>query len=437
MSNPFAPVDLRYLAAGQEQGHQNALRGFLQQNGGALMSGDAGAINELAAMDPRLAMQMQGQQDDRAFRREQVDYQRGRDARADSRADERLEMARTQFAQATEQHIATMDGLEVKQEAARLQPLMQQAATALQIGDLDAFNAATGQMDESTPLVNDIDDAHILFSGLDGAFEVMNTAQDLFGQEAPADEYGRYAQEERAAGREPLSRIDYAQAKKGNGTTVQSPDGTKIQVGGAAGSGAKLSEFQAKNNLYATRMRGALNILDSEMEGGGYLSDALTSLPNKAAENAPFGLDNIARNFQNPDYQKAQQAGMAWLMAFLRRDTGAAVTPSEEHMYGKAYLPQPGDGPALLDQKRLLREQAMAAVESGMDPLQILVRDEALLSAARATDQGGGVNAASALQAPATAENPFAGMSEGDFLQIDISTLTPEQLDQLFEARGL
>lgn len=435
MNNPFAPADIRHFTAGQEVGRQNALRGFMAQNGPAIMSGDTGAINALAALDPQMAMQMQGYHNNRADRQEALAYQRGRDAKADSRADERLEMARTQFAQATEQHIAQMDALEVKQEATRLRPLMQQAATALQVGDLDAFNAVTEQMDENTPLVADMDDARILFAGIDGSFGVMEQAGKLFAQAEPADEYERYVQETLAKGEEPLDRIGYAQAKKGNGTTVQGPDGTLVQVGGAAGSGRKLTELQSKDNVYSTRMRGALDILDSTLEDGSYLSDALTSLPNKAAENAPFGLDNIARNFQSPDYQKAQQAGTSWLLAFLRKDTGAAVTPSEEYLYGKAYLPQPGDGPELLAQKRLSREQAMSAVESGMDPLQILARDEALLAAARAMDEKGAPTPPA--QPAPSGENPFFSMSEDDFLQLDIGNMSPEELDQLFEARGL
>lgn len=54
------------------------------------------------------------------------------------------------------------------------------------------------------------------------------------GDAGPQDEYGRYAAEEVAAGRNPLSRIDYAQAKKGKGTIVYDPTTGKplVSIGG-------------------------------------------------------------------------------------------------------------------------------------------------------------------------------------------------------------
>lgn len=68
--------------------------------------------------------------------------------------------------------------------------------------------------------------------GPDGRFYARQEAK-------PPDEYGRYVSEEQAAGRTPLSRIDYANAKKGKGTVVYDPvSGNPIvSIGGANDDG--------------------------------------------------------------------------------------------------------------------------------------------------------------------------------------------------------
>jgi hypothetical protein len=48
------------------------------------------------------------------------------------------------------------------------------------------------------------------------------------------DDYQRYVQEETAAGRVPLDRINFAQAIKGKGFEMTMPDGTKVSMGGGA-----------------------------------------------------------------------------------------------------------------------------------------------------------------------------------------------------------
>jgi hypothetical protein len=47
-------------------------------------------------------------------------------------------------------------------------------------------------------------------------------------------------------------------------------------------------------------------------------------------------------------------------------------------LYGKAYLPQPGDGAEVLEQKRQARGRALEAIKSGMPPLAILQMERAL-----------------------------------------------------------
>lgn len=190
--------------------------------------------------------------------------------------------------------------------------------------------------------------------------------------EMPADvqEYQFYAEQERAAGREPLSIIDYNQALKGNGLTVTTnADGTTtVQQGGAP---KPLTEGQSKDTVYATRAANALPTIDE-------LENTLLSLPDNMAGGVPI----IGNYLQSEDYQVARDAGLEYLASILRKDTGAAVTPSEEALYGRIFLPQPGDKEATVQMKRQRRALAVEAIKAGM-PAQ------ALENMARALDTAG------------------------------------------------
>lgn len=151
-------------------------------------------------------------------------------------------------------------------------------------------------------------------------------------------------------------------------------DGNPILLRGSAGSAKAFTEAQGKDVGFATRMRGASEQLNA-------VEESLTSLGNRALDADPTGL--LRGSLQSEDYQLANQAAQTWLLAFLRKDSGAAITASEESLYGRTFMPQPGDSPAVIAQKREGREVAMRAVEAGMSPQQALAQVRAL---------GGGVS---------------------------------------------
>ena len=123
-----------------------------------------------------------------------------------------------------------------------------------------------------------------------------------------------------------------------------------------AGAGRPLTEGQSKDVLYATRASGSLPVIDA-------LEQSLMSYGEYAAGSLPAGLGNY---LQSEDYQVAQNAGKEYLASILRKDTGAAVTPSEEKLYGDIFLPRPGDKPATLQRKRQARGLALEAIKAGM-----------------------------------------------------------------------
>lgn len=131
-----------------------------------------------------------------------------------------------------------------------------------------------------------------------------------------------------------------------------------------------LTEAQSKDTVYATRAEGALPTLDR-------YDTELSQIGEKALDADPTGI--IRGRFQSDEYQLAKQAGQEFLQAILRKDTGAAITTDEQILYGGTYLPQPGDGTKVIEQKRQSRKRALAALKSGMTPQAILRQEKALL----------------------------------------------------------
>jgi hypothetical protein len=147
---------------------------------------------------------------------------------------------------------------------------------------------------------------------------------------------------------------------------ITPPQGTALSVDpntGAVtfnqGAGVKpLTEGQSKDSFFTTRMTAALPTLEAN-------EAALLNLGEKAAGAAPLGMGNY---MQSEEYQLARDAGRDFVTAYLRKDSGAALTPSEEKIYGELLLPQPGDKPATIELKKQRRQVAVEAIKSGMPP---------------------------------------------------------------------
>ncbi|NSZ73033.1 hypothetical protein [Agrobacterium tumefaciens] len=160
---------------------------------------------------------------------------------------------------------------------------------------------------------------------------------------------------------------------------INPPSGTSLQVDpttGAVtfnqGAGVKpLTEGQSKDTVYSTRATAAMPLLNKH-EG------ALLSLGETLANGIPLNLGNYA---QTEEFQLARDAGKDFLASILRKDTGAAVTKSEEDLYGRIFLPQPGDKPATVDAKRQRRALAVEAIKAGMPPQAIANMGKALENA--------------------------------------------------------
>jgi hypothetical protein len=159
---------------------------------------------------------------------------------------------------------------------------------------------------------------------------------------------------------------DWEASKKGGMSLQVDPETGQVtfQHGGNI---KPLTEGQSKDTVYATRAEGSLKTLN-EHEG------ALASLPQDIARRTPV----VGNYLVTEEYQMAKQAGKEFLQAVLRKDTGATITPQEMTEYGGTYLPEPGDGPEVLEQKKAARSRALEAMKAGMTPQAILAQEKAL-----------------------------------------------------------
>jgi hypothetical protein len=130
-----------------------------------------------------------------------------------------------------------------------------------------------------------------------------------------------------------------------------------------------LTEGQAKANLFGTRMQEADRILTQQAENGGAdrpgwikrtAESTLGILPEWAGRQGLVDAAGSSLNWtQSESQQKAEQAQRDFINAVLRRESGAAIAPSEFANAQKQYFPQIGDSGAVLRQKALNRQTAI------------------------------------------------------------------------------
>lgn len=129
------------------------------------------------------------------------------------------------------------------------------------------------------------------------------------------------------------------------------PSYEKLLAMQSKGSGGpkqlKLSEGERKAAGFAQRIREASDILSAIDPS----SAAPTFFESKT------GIE-IPGYFKSAERQRAEQATRNFINAQLRRESGALIGPTESADANKQYIPQPGDSPEVIAQKRKDRENA-------------------------------------------------------------------------------
>ena len=141
----------------------------------------------------------------------------------------------------------------------------------------------------------------------------------------------------------------------------QNPDGSLSFIpGGPAdpntkpAGGKPLNDTQAKALQFGSRMQVAGEILDKLAEDG-----VNTSVPGSRAG---FGVGAVISALQPEQRQQLDQAKRDFINAVLRRESGAAISPSEFDSAEKQYFPQPGEGANQRAQKKANRELATRGI---------------------------------------------------------------------------
>jgi hypothetical protein len=207
------------------------------------------------------------------------------------------------------------------------------------------------------------------------ALEQEKLRLEVEGMRNPQPEFRRATAEEAAAyGAQggqfgPDGRFYAVDVPQGMTIESDGQGGFRMVQGAGAATSKPFTEGQSKDVVYATRAQGALQVLEP-------VAEELTSLGSQVAGYDPTGI--VRSRVQSPEYQVARNAGDEFLQAILRKDTGAAITRDEQTLYGETYLPQPGDGPEVLEAKRAARQRAVAAINAGMSPAQMIAAEKAL-----------------------------------------------------------
>lgn len=162
-----------------------------------------------------------------------------------------------------------------------------------------------------------------------------------------------------------------------NGGTITGPGGKPIEIPAGVDRGTfrkevskssadaamgKMTETQAKASSFAARMELAEKALRPlEGEGTSYVGRGLDALPL-------IGGTGATNSLHSADYQKYRQAASAYITAMLRQESGAAISKEEFARYEREMMPQPGDSPEVLTQKRAARWAAIEQMRKAAGP---------------------------------------------------------------------
>lgn len=121
----------------------------------------------------------------------------------------------------------------------------------------------------------------------------------------------------------------------------------------------KMTEGQANAALYADRMKAANEILSKP---------EIAAAGSSRWDRAKAGVPVVGNSWVSSEYQMADQAQRDFINAVLRRESGAAISASEFDNARAQYFPQPGDGPAVLQQKARNRQTAIDGIANAAGP---------------------------------------------------------------------
>jgi hypothetical protein len=175
-----------------------------------------------------------------------------------------------------------------------------------------------------------------------------------FAQENP--EFGEFLNPSKPADKPAAIReYEYAVGQGFQGTFAE----YEQQMRKAGATSIDFNANQGTAAAYADRMATAHQILNDPR-----LEAAQTDI----VEQGKAGVPLVGNFLTSEDRKMADQAQRDFVNAVLRRESGAVISPSEFENAKQQYFPQPGDTPAVIEQKRRNRETAIAGVARAAGP---------------------------------------------------------------------
>jgi hypothetical protein len=147
--------------------------------------------------------------------------------------------------------------------------------------------------------------------------------------------------------------------RKNNSTVPLKMPGADAQPNNPFMTGGNMNEGQSNAALYASRAMEAERVLSQAGVGA-----AGGSLTERGRASIPIVGNFVA----SENYQKFDQARRDFTAAILRKESGAAIGRDEYANADKQYFPQPGDSPAVIQQKKQNRISAIRGIGAAAGP---------------------------------------------------------------------
>ena len=145
--------------------------------------------------------------------------------------------------------------------------------------------------------------------------------------------------------------------------------------------GGKLTESQGNATAFGMRMKESNNILNNLEKQGVKDTGIVRSTVGGIVGMTPFVGEKMQQGVQSsmnvfpgalggpsPQQQETDAARKNFVTAVLRKESGAAISPSEFYTESQKYFPQPGDSDSVIKQKQHARETAIKAMEVQAGP---------------------------------------------------------------------
>jgi hypothetical protein len=155
-----------------------------------------------------------------------------------------------------------------------------------------------------------------------------------------------------------------------------------VMAGGQPLAGGKpLTESQGNATAFGMRMKESNQLLNDLERKGVTDTGVVRSTVGGIVGMTPFIGEKLQQGVQssmnvlpsalggpNSEQQQVDAARKNFITAVLRKESGAAISPSEFYTEGQKYFPQPGDSNAVILQKRHARDTAIKAMEIQAGP---------------------------------------------------------------------